>query len=67
MIEIVSFISGGLFGLWALIQVYKIGRKHGTVIGRAQLAEEIIKQQEQQQIHEDFIDSCKEEFENWED
>ena len=43
MIEIVSFIFGVLFGLWAFVQVYKIGRKHGVVIGRAQLAKEITK------------------------
>ena len=62
-IVIVFFMLGVLLGVWA----YGIGRKHGVVIGRAQLANEIIWQKQQQQrVHEDFIDSCKEEFENWE-
>ncbi len=54
------------FTVTVLIAVgfYKLGRKHSIVIGRAQLVKEIIIQQEQQ-MYEDFIDSCKEEFENW--
>ena len=41
MTDIAYFISGALFGLWAFIFVYKIGRKHGIVIGRVQLAKEL--------------------------
>lgn len=41
MLEIVmvilAFVSGIGFGVWC----YKIGRKHGNVIGRAELAKEI--------------------------
>ncbi len=62
MVEIVTVIVLFVFSFWLGIQLYRIGRKHGIVIGRERLGEDIAMHQEQQRIHEDFIDSCKEEF-----
>lgn len=64
MVDIIAVIILFIFGIWLGMQAYKIGQKHGIIIGRAQLAKEIMVQQEQQRIYEDFINSYKEEFEN---
>lgn len=50
-IVIISFIIGVGFGIWC----YKIGRKHGIIIGHAQLAKEI--------LDSEFFMACKTEFE----
>ncbi len=56
MIEIIAVIIFFMLGVWLRTRTYKIGRKHGIVIGRAQLAKEISN-------NDFFIDACKEEFE----
>lgn len=35
--------------IWS-VEVYKLGKKHGIIIGRAQLAEEIMVQQERHNV-----------------
>ncbi|KKN48398.1 hypothetical protein LCGC14_0653450 [marine sediment metagenome] len=56
MTEIIAVIMFFMLGVWLGVWAYKIGRKHGIVIGRAQLAKEISN-------NDSFIDACKEEFE----
>ncbi len=41
MIEIIAMIIFFVLGVWFGVWVYKIGRKHGIVIGQAQLVKEI--------------------------
>ena len=42
MLAVISIIISFVLGIWFGLVAYKIGRKHGIVIGRAQLAKEIL-------------------------
>ena len=43
MLEIVCIIVMFFVGVWFGLVIYKLGQRHGIVIGRAQLAKELSK------------------------
>ena len=43
MFAILLTITAFIVGVWGTVTAYKIGRKHGIIIGRAQLAKELSK------------------------